>query len=188
MCSVPPERPGAIYCISHLSRSMLSQLPTDVLIKLLGHCDSPALGAVAITSIGLREVTSEAEIWRALIRRRHQSLVGEMDPYLSLLPSAALREGADSSLKYGRTDSWQQLYAACNREWLSVPQPHQPQLDRSNAFGHYWALVFARRERSPLLSLPVLLRLALMGFGPSYIAGAVVLSGCIVTAGVTHLV
>lgn len=173
---------------------MLARLPTDVLITLLGHCDSPSLGAVGTCSVGLREAASDAEIWRALLRKRHRSLIGEMDPLMSLLPSAALREGSESSERSHspsrrHTNSWQQLYACYDREWLSVPQPHHPHFSRSNAFAEYWAMAFAQRERSRLLSLPVLLRLALMGFGPAWLAGAFV-GGCafLLTAGVTHLV
>ena len=63
-------------------------------------------------------VAEDQAVWSSLLRRRHQVLVGDLDPYLTMLPSAALPGGGGGRPTSPRgRHCWKQLYRECEAEW-----------------------------------------------------------------------
>lgn len=102
----------------------LSQLPTDVLLVVLKHCDDvQTVTSAGCCSRGMLALAADASTWSTLLRRRHGAVLGDDDPHLTLFPSAALaaprRQWLAEHAPARCLHQWTELFRSCDKEWLS---------------------------------------------------------------------
>ena len=151
----------------------LDALPSDVLLQIFSNTDARALTTLACCCQNTRHVAFEPSLWRSLLRSRHWELLGKdgIDPYCSLLPSAALNpRGSLLPAAMQQSASWPHLFFANEREWLAQRTEclsFQRERIEPEIFGNGEQFEQAWREaldssRRPLLNIGVLLRLCMI--------------------------
>ena len=138
----------------------LSVLPADLLLLVLQQEPAVAtIARVACVSRSLLELTADASMWSSLLRNRHRALLGDDDPHMTLLPSAARPDACRRRPR--STGQWIELYHACEEEWIAA----QTVVPRGRMRWLLWRLAFEAPPTESARQLSFALVVLRLAFG-----------------------